>query len=214
MGGRIGVFGGTFDPVHCGHLRAMVELRDELALDEVRVVPCGVPPHRAEPRAPAQARLEMLDAALVDLPGFTVDRRELERAGPSYMVDTLASMRAEWPDAALWLLLGHDAFCTLPGWHRWRDLFKLANVGVARRPGARVDAGGELAAETEGRDCASGERLSATRGCVAYLETSQLEISSSHLRKLAADGRSLRWLVPDAVGALIEQNRWYATQEN
>lgn len=214
MGDRIGVFGGTFDPVHCGHLRAMVELRDELALDEVRVVPCGVPPHRAEPRASAQARLAMLDAALVDLPGFSVDRRELERPGPSYMVDTLISMRAEWPDAALWLLVGHDAFCTLPGWRRWRELFGLANIGVARRPGALVEAGGELAAETAGRECDGDERSSVRSGCVAYLETSQLEISSSHLRKLAAAGRSLRWLVPDPVGALIEQNRWYGEQEN
>ncbi|MFN2300762.1 MAG: nicotinate (nicotinamide) nucleotide adenylyltransferase, partial [Gammaproteobacteria bacterium] len=141
MGDRIGIFGGTFDPVHCGHLRAMVELRDELALNEVRVVPCGVPPHRAEPRASAQARLAMLDVALADLPGFSVDRRELERPGPSYMVDTLVSMRADWPEAALWLLLGHDAFCTLPQWRRWRELFSLANVGVARRPGASVEAG-------------------------------------------------------------------------
>lgn len=209
---RIGVFGGTFDPVHCGHLRALFELTEALSLDEVRVVPCGVPAHRAAPHAPASARLAMLDAALTDLPRCRVDRRELERAGPSYTVDTLASMRNEWPDAALWLLVGHDAFCTLPQWHRWRTLFKLANVGVARRPGTRLEVGGALAAEIARR--AATDLGAALSGCIAQFETSQLEISSSHLRRLAAAGRSLRWLVPDPVGVMIERNRWYATQEN
>jgi nicotinate-nucleotide adenylyltransferase len=196
------------------HLRAIVELRDFLELDEVRVVPCGIPPHRAVPSAPAAARVELLEAALADVPGCVVDTRELERGGPSYTVDTLTAMRAQWPDTRLCLLLGHDAFCGLPGWRRWRELFDLAHVAVARRPGSVVEVGEELAAETAARRCDDFASLrTRANGLVAHCDTSQLEISSSHLRRLAAARRTLRWLVPDAVERLIAGNRWYVEVE-
>ena len=146
----IGIFGGTFDPIHCGHLRAIVELRDALALDEVRVIPCARPAHRDAPAAPPAARVAMLRAALRAMHGCVVDERELARPGPSYTVDTLAELRDERPTAALCLLLGHDAFAGLAQWHRWRELFTLAHVVVARRPGA-AQLPAELAAEVGAR---------------------------------------------------------------
>ena len=191
----IGIFGGTFDPIHCGHLRAIVELRDALALDEVRVIPCARPAHRDAPAAPPAARVAMLRAALRAMHGCVVDERELARPGPSYTVDTLAELRDERPTAALCLLLGHDAFAGLAQWHRWRELFTLAHVVVARRPGAAP-----LPAELAGR--------------VHFCDTTELAVSSTALRAFAAARRSLQWLVPDEVARLIDTNAWYTEELN
>src|SRR5699024_4563080 len=113
---RVGVFGGTFDPIHFGHLRPALELRDVLALDEVLFVPTRTPPHRGAPVASPAARLGMVERAIAGVPGFVLDRRELERDGPSFTVDTLAALRHERPEAQLILLLGMDAFLGLAGW--------------------------------------------------------------------------------------------------
>ena len=130
----IGVFGGTFDPVHFGHLRTAYELLVRLELAEVRFVPCAVAPHRRQPITDSATRVRMLEAAIADVPEFVIDTRELERAGPSYTVDTLESLRTEYPDEALCLLLGMDAFLGLPGWHEWERLLDLAHIVVANRP--------------------------------------------------------------------------------
>lgn len=206
----VGVFGGSFDPVHCGHLRALLEMRDALALDETRVVPCGTPPHRATPVAPPAARVAMLRSALSELPGCVVDEREISREGPSYTVDTLESLRGERPDAAVCLLLGEDAFRGLSRWHRWQDLFELAHIAVARRRGGSGELSQELAEAIRARRCEDPALLrDEPAGRVTFCATSQLEISSSHLRAQAAAGRSLRWLVPPQVEALIDDNGWY-----
>ena len=212
----IGVFGGTFDPVHCGHLRAIVELRDALALDEVRVVPCARPAHRDAPAAPAAARVAMLRAALSGMRACIVDERELGRPGPSYTIDTLAELHAELPDAVLCLLLGHDAFAGFSRWHRWRELFALAHVVVARRPGA-VDAPlpPELADEVRARHADDPVQLRDTRaGRIHFCDTTELAVSSTALRTFAATRRSLQWLVPDDVARLIETNAWYTEDSN
>ncbi len=207
----LGIFGGTFDPVHSGHLRAMLELRDTLSLDQLIVMPCGVPAHRPPPVAPAEARVAMLEAALNDFEGAVIDRRELERDGVSYTVDTLLAMKDESPGTSLCLLLGQDAFLGLPGWHRWSELFGLAHIAVARRPGGSLLMPPPLADAVRGRRCDSPAELRASEsGRVIFCETSQLEISSSWLRSQVAAGRSLRWLVPSSVAKLIEANGWYA----
>ena len=131
----IGIFGGTFDPVHYGHLRAADEVRAHFDLDEMRLLPAGDPPHRAPPGAPAAHRLAMLELALAEFPALSIDAREIARSGKSYTVLTLEALRAEHPAASLALVVGADAFLGLPSWHRWRELFDLAHVVVVTRPG-------------------------------------------------------------------------------
>jgi len=114
----IGIFGGTFDPIHCGHLRTAFELWQELRLAEVRLLPAGTPPHRDQLYASAEVRLTMVRAAVAAQPYFVVDDREVRRTGPSYSVDTLTELRREFPERSLCLLLGMDAFLGLPQWHR------------------------------------------------------------------------------------------------
>jgi len=120
----IGVFGGTFDPIHYGHLRTAFEMLQALRFEEVRFIPCGDPPHRGETYAKATQRLQMVQVAVDGQSGFVVDERELKREGPSYSFDTLKSLRAEFPRRSLGLILGMDAFLGLPGWHRWGELLE------------------------------------------------------------------------------------------
>src|SRR5690606_23896384 len=162
-GSLVGVFGGTFDPVHVGHLRIALELLERTGLREVRFVPAARPPHRAAPETPAAVRLSMLEAAVAGEPRFIVDRRELDRPGPSYTVDTLESLAEDFPDATLCLLLGMDAFAGLPGWHRWTALLELAHIVVADRPGSRVPEDGELGRLARERRTSSAAELSAAR---------------------------------------------------
>src|SRR5579863_5037302 len=140
----IGVFGGTFDPIHCGHLRTAFELWQELQLAEVRFLPTGSPPHRDKLYASAELRLQMVQAAVADQAGFVVDDREVRRSGLSYSVDTLSELRRENPRTPLCLLLGMDAFLGLPNWHRWREILDLAHVVVATRPGWKAPTMGPL----------------------------------------------------------------------
>lgn len=205
----LAVFGGTFDPVHCGHLRTAMELHDLIGADRTLLVPAASPPHRAPPVAPPAARLAMLQAACAGLPGIEVDDRELRRDGPSWTVDTLASLRVEHPDAALCLLLGSDAAQGLQSWHRWREILQLAHLVVAQRPGTASSLPpAVLAAAAHGLIDAAALRGSPAGG-VVRCATSQLEISASHIRDLAAKGKSLRWLVPEIVEREIEENGWY-----
>ncbi len=207
----IGVFGGTFDPVHVGHLRTAHELMTALGLAEVRFVPCRLPPHRPPAVAPEALRLRMLEAALEGLPGFRVDGRELRRPGLSYMVDTLSSLREESGDRPLCLLLGLDAFLGLPTWHRWRDIPDLAHIVVARRPGVGLPMDGEAGQLLQSRATASASDLaSAPAGRVLLRDVTQLEISSSAIRALVAGGGDPRFLVPDAVLELIAKTHIYA----
>ncbi|MDH4021587.1 MAG: nicotinate-nucleotide adenylyltransferase [Gammaproteobacteria bacterium] len=207
----IGIFGGTFDPVHIGHLRTAHELLTSLELAEVRFIPSRLPPHRPPTVAPEALRLRMLEAALDGLPGFRVDDRELRRPGPSYMVDTLDSLRAEVGPQPLCLLLGLDAFLGLPAWHRWQELPELAHIVVARRPGISGEIGGEAGELLRSRAITDHRVLaSVPAGRVLMREVTQLEISSSAIRGLVAEGGDPRFLVPDAVRELILKTHIYA----
>lgn len=207
----IGLFGGAFDPIHYGHLRTAFELRQALGLEAVRFLPTGNPPHRAELSANAEVRLQMVQAALAGHPYFVVDDREIRRSGVSYSIDTLTELRAEYPDRPLCLLLGMDAFLGLPNWHRWRELFELAHVVVAHRPGWRAPTRGPLGEVMVDRGTGSIRELRDQRAGRIYVHAgTQLEISSTELRQLLEAGRDPLFLVPDAVRRIIHETRCYA----
>jgi nicotinate-nucleotide adenylyltransferase len=207
----IGVFGGTFDPIHCGHLRTAFELWQELGLAEVRFLPTGHPPHRDQLYASAELRLAMVRAAVAGQAGFVVDDREVRRSGVSYSVDTLAELRRENPRTPLCLLLGMDAFLGLPNWHRWRELFDLAHVVVAHRPGWKAPTHGPLGELMVDRGTGAVNDLhNAPAGRIYVHAVTQLEISSTELRQIIDAGRDPRFLVPDAVREIIRESGCYA----
>jgi nicotinate-nucleotide adenylyltransferase len=212
--GPMGIFGGTFDPVHHGHLRTAVEMREALRLAEVRFLPAGNPPHREQTQATAEMRLALVQAAVADEPGFCVDDRETRRSGLSYSVDTLAELRAEFPQRSICLMLGMDAFLGLPNWHRWREILELAHVVVAHRPGWKAPTQGPLGEVMVDRGTGSVRDLhEATAGHIFVHAVTQLEISSTELRQLISRGRDPRYLVPDSVCKLLRETGWYAQRQ-
>ena len=196
----VAILGGTFDPVHLGHLRAAWEAVEVLDA-EVRLVPANVPPHRPAPVASAQQRAAILRAGLAGQDRLKLDTRELDRAGPSYTFDTLSSLREEiGTQRPLVLLLGADAFALLPTWHRWRELFDLAHIGVLTRPGHIPPLPDELTAAIASRETADVETLRATpAGRVLRIAITPLEISATKIRALLREGHEPRWLLPDAL---------------
>lgn len=211
-GTAIGIFGGTFDPVHFGHLRAAVETRDLLKLKDFRLLPAGTPPHRSNTVASAEHRLAMLRLAVSEQSGFTVDDREVRRGGNSYMVDTLREIRNEAGDSPLILMLGLDASNTLDSWYRWRTIFSLAHLVIMRRPESRLCWSGELQTQLQHRLVHHRDQLrERPAGLVLGLEVTQLAISSTDIRNQLLAGRSPRFLLPDKVIDYIEQNQLYFT---
>lgn len=206
----IGLLGGTFDPVHFGHLRAAVEVRDQLGLDEVRLLPAGTPPHRPPPHAAPKHRRAMLDLAVAGAAGLIVDDREMHRPGNSYMVDTLADIRSELADVSLLLVIGQDAANALDQWHQWQRLFDLAHLVIMRRPDSEASYPAELQEQLSRRrvEPASmpGDQVA---GRVASVEITQLDISSTAIRDMLAAGYSPDYLLPDAVITYIRQNGLY-----
>ncbi len=207
----IGLFGGTFDPIHYGHLRTAFELWQAVGLEEVRFLPTGEPPHRDAPRADAALRIAMVRAASADQPAFVIDDRETRREGRSYSVDTLAGLRAEFPERSLCLLLGMDAFLGLPTWHRWRELPELAHIVVAHRPGWKAPTTGPLGELMVDRGTGGVRDLHTARaGRIFVHAVTQLEISSTELRDLIVDGHDPRYLVPDVVRDMLRASGCYA----
>ncbi len=210
----IGILGGTFDPVHCGHLRLALEIREQLSLDVVRLLPASNPRLREPPRADGARRLELLSAAVDGVPGLEVDARELNRDGPTYTVDTLESLRQEFPDTVLVFILGMDSFQNLDRWHRWQDLPGLAHLAVAHRPGGALPGLGPIADLLAQRRCDDVATLAAApAGCIMICEPPLLDISATRVRALVAEGRSIRFLVPDKVIELIKRTRCYSHAE-
>jgi nicotinate-nucleotide adenylyltransferase len=209
----IGVFGGTFDPIHFGHLRPALELLEQLSLQRLYLIPSAVPPHRDEPHATARQRLAMLRLAVEGQPGFVVDERELLRSGPSYTVDTLESLRAEVGDTPLCLLLGVDAFLGLPEWHQWPRLLELAHIVVAHRPGWRLEEASmppALRRVVAGRWLADAAALrAAVSGGVLLQGVTQLDISATGIRERIAAGKSANYLLPAKVWQYIQEQDLY-----
>jgi nicotinate-nucleotide adenylyltransferase len=191
---RLGVFGGTFDPPHVGHLALAEWALEQLELDRVLFVPAGTPPHKqAGRRSSAAQRVAMTRAAVRGNEAFTVSTIETKRRGPSYTVDTLAELAAANPGAELWLLMGADMYATLRTWHEPEGIARHARIAVALRPGAKAP-----------------RRVSGIKGQrVEWLGNPGIEVSSSAVRDRARAGRSVRYLVPDAVARHIARHGLY-----
>jgi nicotinate-nucleotide adenylyltransferase len=220
------LFGGTFDPVHYGHLRVAADVRAALRIDEVSLVPSGDPPHRPAPGASAVDRIAMLELAVTAFPGVRVNAIEVERGGLSYTVETLQSLRREWPERPLAWVVGVDAFLTLPTWHRWQEILVLSHLVVIARPGVafadKLESGppeqlqGALATLWQDRHTRDPAALvERTAGSIISLDVSPNDISATTIRRLLAtapQSPALARLLPQPVLAYIESHHLYGTQ--
>ncbi|EMR13038.1 nicotinic acid mononucleotide adenylyltransferase [Methylophaga lonarensis MPL] len=200
----IGILGGTFDPVHFGHLRPALEVMQQLNLEQMRLIPCATPPHRQQPVASAKERRLMLELAIKGLEGFMVDDRELHRSGPSYSVDTLLSLREQFPENPLFFLVGSDAFQGLHSWSRWTELLDLAHLVVMQRPEQPSQLPDELDNWYHSHLATAADRTLAA-GKIWPLAVTQMAVSATQIRNCFAEHRSARFLMPEAVISLIDQ---------
>lgn len=202
----IGLFGGTFDPIHYGHLRSALEVQEVFVLEQVRLIPSATPPHREQPNVSAQQRSDMVKLAIADLPDFVCDERELKREGYSYMVDTLASLREDFPNQSLLLFIGTDAFNGLTRWHQWQHLFDYAHVVVMTRPSFQPQTLIDFFAQRLTQDK---NQLKLLSGCLYFQHITQLDISASFIRQLLNEKRSPKFLLPDTVLDFITRHQLY-----
>ncbi|MCR3960987.1 nicotinate-nucleotide adenylyltransferase [Aeromonas veronii] len=206
----IGLLGGTFDPIHIGHLRPAIEARDALGLAEMRLIPNHIPPHRANPFCSSEQRLAMVKLAAAENHHFVVDERELRRDKPSYTIDTLIELRHELPDTPLCFLMGMDSLLSLPSWHRWQELLDYAHLVVSVRPGWQPDypAGvAQLLARHHTPDAnALHQRLA---GHIWLADNQPIELSATRLRALLDGGQDTRYLLPESVAHYIDQQGLY-----
>jgi nicotinate-nucleotide adenylyltransferase len=202
----LGILGGTFDPVHNGHLRLAIEMRAALGLSRVKLVPALYPPLRDAPGMNASCRLRMIEAAIEGEDGLEVDARELQREAPSYTVDTLRSLRHELGDVPMCLIVGMDAFCRFDQWHEWTELSELAHIAVAQRPGSPTPASGAVAELVKSRGVIDAAKLRERRaGHVIVQDIPALDISATRIRALLEAGESIRYLVPDPVNEILRK---------
>lgn len=207
----VGLFGGTFDPVHIGHLRTALELKNALALAEIRLMPSAQPPHRTPPQASPKQRMAMLQLGLAGEPGLVADDRELRRDGPSYTVDSLIELRREiGPEVPLCLCIGMDALHTINQWHRWQELTDFAHLVVAARPGWHLPDSGEVWDFVDGHRIRQiGELQTTAAGGLLIREMTLLPVSATGIRQALQRGESIRYLVPDDIIDYINQNQLY-----
>lgn len=206
----IALFGGTFDPVHFGHLRAAWEVKEQLQIADFRFLPAGTPPHRDTKVTKAHHRLAMLRLAMDPADGFSIDEREIHRTGPSYMVDTLAELRRTEQDRPLLLIIGQDSANTLEQWHQWRSIFELAHLVVMNRPGQSTAYQGQLAVDMDSRTVPAASQLAeSASGLVFNMAVTALPISSSGIKQLIGSGASPCYLLPATVLAYIRQHGLY-----
>lgn len=206
----VGILGGTFDPVHVGHLRIALECQQNLGLSNVRLIPSASPPHRDTPSATVDQRVSMVERAILAAPYLQLDNREQQRTGLSYTVDTLKSLREEFPSTPLCLIVGSDAFEGLASWHRWQALLDYAHIVIAYRPGWQRNfdqgVGALLANHFVSEIKPLHENLS---GKVFPCPVTQLAVSASAIRQMIMEGKSAQFLVPDSVWEFIQLNRLY-----
>ena len=204
----IGIIGGTFDPIHFGHLRPALEIAEQLELDEVRFIPSATPPHRWQPDASAEDRLEMVKLAIQDTPIFKMDDREYQRDGASYTVDTLKSIRNEVGNqTAICMIIGLDAFQSFTQWRDWQGILDRCHLVVSSRPGYKAT---EIDESLAKRVVENAQALrQKTAGGVFFAEVTQLDISATFIRKELSNGRSSRYLTTNAVNKYIARNKLY-----
>ena len=201
----IGILGGTFDPIHYGHLRPALDIMLRVGLDEVRFIPNRTPPHREAPVLSDQQRAELVQLAINDTPGFVLDERELQREGPSYMVDTLQSLKDDFPENTLCLIMGMDAFNEFPHWHRWQTILELCHIIISTRPGVKL---AELASRMPIPSSLSDNPQSLMQrpaGQILLQSVTQLDISASQIRSYLSSGQSTQYLLPETVRDKLEQ---------
>lgn len=207
----IGVFGGTFDPVHFGHLRVALEVQQALGLEQLRLLPLRVAVHREQPLASGAQRLRMLELAIAGRKGWVADGRELERELPSWTVHSLESLHQDFPEEKLCLLLGTDAYQGFLSWREPDRILELAHLVVMQRPGYVLPENSEIAVWTAQRVATSAEELHQLQaGRVYFQSVTQLGISSSDIRKHLQSGHSASYLLPDAVEHYIREQGLYA----
>ena len=210
-GAPVGVLGGTFNPIHYGHLRSALELTERLQLGELRLMPCATPPHRELPGCSADHRAAMVELAVAGEPKLLCDRRELARSGPSWTIDSLVELRRELgPTRAICLVMGGDAVLGISRWRRWRELLDWAHILVIARPGWHLPETGPVAdwVQTHRVDTPVG-LLKRPEGGIALERLRPLEISSTEIRELLAAGRSARYLLPEPVLDYIHTHALY-----
>lgn len=207
----MGVFGGTFDPVHYGHLRSALELVERLQLEQLRLMPSAQPPLRAAPQCSAAHRAAMVELAIAGEPRLACDPRELSRTGKSYTIDSLVELRQEvGAQSGLCMVLGCDAVLDITHWHRWQELLDWAHIVVIARPGWQLPGTGEVARWLHARRVEDSSALrEQPAGCIAIEELRPLAISSTEIRALLAAGRSARYLLPQAVLDYIQDHKLY-----
>lgn len=207
----LALLGGTFDPVHYAHLRCADEARVKLGLETLCLLPAGNPVHRRSPQASKSQRLKMLQLAIEEFPNLQVDSRELNRDGPSYMVDTLRELRHKFPRRPLLLLIGQDAANQLHGWHQWKDLFELAHIVIMTRPGKAPAYPSELAQQMEPRWLTDVRiMLKSEAGSVLALQVTAIDICATTIKTMIGLGRSPRTMLPEPVLDYIYQQGLYS----
>jgi nicotinate-nucleotide adenylyltransferase len=204
----VGILGGTFDPVHNGHLRSALECLQQFDFDHVRLIPSARPPHRTQPQATPEQRMMMLHLAIKNSQQFIVDDRELKREGASYTIDTLKSLKAEFPETALYLILGTDALNLLLTWHQWQQLLDFCHIIVMQRAGAPLTLSDEMTSWYQAH-LAKPEDKSLLAGRVWPVTLTQLAISATTIRSDIALGQPPAFLTPDPVVSFIEQLKLY-----
>lgn len=210
----IGILGGTFDPIHFGHLRIALEFYQQLSLDEVRFIPCQKPVLAKFAQTTWQQRLAMLQLALHDQPAFVIDERELQRKTPSYTVETLISLRTEFSHSSLYLLLGSDTLPTLDQWYRWQELIHYAHLIIAQRPNSpSLPPNSPITQYLQQYTTHDLHQLAnTTHGYVYSLPVTALDISATAIRQQVSSGQNPRYLLPDAVLDYIRQEKLYSVK--
>ncbi|HVY55436.1 MAG TPA: nicotinate-nucleotide adenylyltransferase [Thermodesulfobacteriota bacterium] len=216
---RAGLFGGTFDPVHLGHLRAAEEIRENLSLDKVYFIPAAVAPHKKTTHStPSRHRLEMLKLAVSDNPSFEVCDYELGKDTPSYTIETLRHLKKTNPESEYYFMVGNELFREIDTWKEWRDLFKLSNFVVITRPGYPDPDVGKLPLALENDFSYYNKEGNVifykdkNSSLIAFSRIMGLEVSSTEIRRCVKSGRSIKYLVPAPVEEYILRNGIYATE--
>ncbi len=208
----IGIYGGTFDPVHFGHLRPALDVYSLLTLSKILFIPCGQPPHRDAPIASSQDRLVMLELALENQPDFVIDDREINRPGASYMIDTIKSLMEDFKDEKFCLIIGMDAFVKFDGWKDWQEITKRVSLVVTQRPGYKLEStpSPELNQYlTEKQTTDKQVLVNAEQPHCFFCPVTQIDIAATEIRVLVSEGKSIDYLLPEGVANFIHEKKLY-----